>query len=280
MCPSFQATTSRAETCLHVVLHSLCSYVLSCPKPQASNGTAEASWNEEILLVDEVDVFFGKNFYGRTHPQVAMLETPDAEELLREVWKRKDKAAQRQQVLKEILQCAPYKALLQKFPDFAYLVRSETEQMCADLKDQMAKKEKDYVFDEERISIGYRVDDGVAFGAVDGYKTAFDYLQIASEKPVPPDKLRKALAMRIPCGRFSYAKLGSAKILGVSGTVERLNDYEWQVMREFHINSYTVVPSVYGQNNFRFLNQSEGKPIIIVKDDKEHFYEIASEANT
>lgn len=263
------------------VLQSLRSCVLSCPKPQASKGTeAEACWPEEILLVDEVDVFFGENFYGRTHPQVAMLETPTAEELLREVWKRKDKAAQMQQVLKEVLQCAPYQALRQKYPDFANLVHSETVQMCADLKDHMADEKKNYIFDEEQKSIGYRVHDGVAFGAVDGYKTAFAYLQIASEKRVPDDKLRKALAMRVPCGRFSYANLGSAKILGVSGTVERLNDHEWQVMRQFHINSYTVVPSVYGKNNFRFLNQSEGKPIIIVKDDKEHFYEIASQAST
>lgn len=42
---------------------------------------------QEILLVDEVDVFFGGNFYGQTHNQVAVLALPEVEALLREIWK-------------------------------------------------------------------------------------------------------------------------------------------------------------------------------------------------
>ena len=90
---------------------------------------------------------------------------------------------------------------------------------------------KDWILDEKRI--GYKVMDSVAFDVVKGYRTVFAYLQEALKQPLPNEAavLQKALVMRIPCGRFSYAKLGSAKILGVSGTVERLDSYEWKLCR-------------------------------------------------
>ena len=255
-------------------------------KPAATKGGKElqvASWlsadienAEEILLVDEVDVFFGNEFYGRTHNQVAPIEGQEVEDLLREIWQHRDKVAQMPQMMEQVTQCASYKALLRKFPDFIEIVQSEAIRMCADLKDHLANP-KDYIFDGHRI--GYKVMDGVAFDVVKGYKTAFAYLQEASKQPLPNEDatLRKALVMPVPCGRFSYAKLGSAKILGVSGTVEKLDTYEWQVMRQFGIKSYTVVPSVYGKNNFAFMNQTSGVPIMISKD-QEHFYDISNQA--
>ena len=256
------------------------------PKPAARKGgkelplvswlSADIEYAEEILLVDEVDVFFGNEFYGRTHNQVAPIEGQEVEDLLREIWQHRDKAAQTQQLMEQVTQCASYQALLRKFPDFIEIVQSEAIRMCTDLKDHLANP-KDYIFDGHRI--GYKVMDGVAFDVVKGYKTAFAYLQEASKQSLPNEDatLRKALVMPIPCGRFSYAKLGSAKILGVSGTVEKLDTYEWQVMRQFGIKSYTVVPSVYGKNNFAFMNQTSGVPIMISKD-QEHFYDISNQA--
>jgi len=72
------------------------------------------------------------------------------------------------------------------------------------------------------------------------------------------------LTLVISCGCWSYANLGSAKILGVSGTIEALGDYEWEVMRQFGIMSYSILPSVYGDNlNFTFLGGQQHEPIMI-----------------
>ena len=237
---------------------------------------------EEILLVDEVDVFFGDNFYGRTHNQVAPLSSGEAEQLLREVWSHKDSASSQHQILQAVKESTPYKALLNRYADFAEIVQSEVVLMCADLTGHMAQVnagEKDYVFDEVKGRIGYKVMDGIAWEVVKGYKTAFAYLQEATRSKLPNESetLQKALVLRVPCGRFSYADLGLAKILGVSGTVEALGDYEWQVMQEFKISSYTLVPSVYGLNNFSFLKQDPGVPITISKDGN-FFYDITDQA--
>ena len=240
---------------------------------EVSTSTPYKEDAEEILLVDEVDVFFGSDFYGKTHNQVAVLESPEAEELLREVWNHRDRAAQPSELIEHVMQSAAFQALQQKLPGSTDIVRSEATQMCLDLKDH-TENPSDYIFDGERI--GYKVMDGIAFDVVKGYTTAFAYLQEATKQTLPEDRLRSALSLRIPCGRFSYAKLGAAKILGVSGTIEALGAYEWEVMHRFGIKSYTLVPSVYGRNNFAFLNQVRGEPIIISKD-QEHFYDIATQ---
>ena len=181
------------------------------------------------------------------------------------------------ELIRKVLACPQYQALLQKYPDFADVIESEAMQMCVDLKDHM-ENPKDYVLCNGQIC--YKVMDGVVFDVVKGYKTAFAYLQEATNGSLQDEDtaLTKALTLRVPCGRFSYAKLGSPKILGVSGTIEALGDYEWKVMQRFGITSYTLVPSVYGQNNFKFLSQAGGIAPITISPDKDFFHTIASQA--
>ena len=230
---------------------------------------------EEILLVDEVDVFFGSDFYGQTHNQVAVLAFLEVQALLREIWKNRDNAANLRAFNQQVFEWKEFKALLQKFPDFSDMVKSEVTQMCADMKDHL-ETGNDYIFNGSKI--GYKVMDGIAYDVVKGYKTAFAYLQEASKGHVDEAILQKVLALRIPCCRFSYANLGSSpKILGVSGTIEALGKYEWTVMQRFGISSYTLVPSVYGCNNFAFLNQAHGMPITI-STDKDHSFDIFTQA--
>ena len=59
---------------------------------RAGSAHGPALHGQEILLVDEVDVFFGSNFYGQTHNQVAVLASLEVEALLREMWKNRDNA--------------------------------------------------------------------------------------------------------------------------------------------------------------------------------------------
>ena len=233
---------------------------------------------QELLLVDEVDVFFGGDFYGKTHNQVAVLESPEAENLLREIWKNRDMVKSLPELIRKVLGCPQYKMMLQKYADFTDVINSEAVQMCTDLKSHVESPTKDYILMDGR-RICYKVMDGVVFDVVKGYKTAFAYLHEATKGRLQDETaLRKALTLRIPCGCFSYAKLGSPKILGVSGTIEALGKYEWKVMRRFGISSYTLVPSVYGQNNFKFLNQPGGIAPIIISRDEDHFHAIAEQA--
>ena len=124
-----------------------------------SEALALAADAEEILLVDEVDVLFGSDFYGRTHNQVALLVSSTTEDLLREVWKHREDAASVNEVTLAVKESRAFQALLQQFPSFADIVHVETERMCADLADHVANS-KDYIFSNGKVC--YRVMDGIS----------------------------------------------------------------------------------------------------------------------
>ena len=78
-----------------------------------------------------------------------------------------------------------------------------------------------------------------------------------------------ALALQIPCGKFSYMNINLAGIFGGSGTLSALSDYEWRVMSRYGLKQYTLLSSVYGDRNFRFLNQTGSNPITIVESQND-----------
>ena len=240
--------------------------------------TAQALDIEEILLVDEVDVFFSPHFYGQTRNHAVNLVSQEVEDLFRELWKHRGTASDLRdlkRLLQEVQQWTQYKALLRKYPDIADIVESEVLRMCSDLIDHVHSP-RAYVCVGNRI--GYKRLDGMNFCMKYGYQTAFAYLAEATKQSMSDEVVREHLALDIVCGSWSYANLGSAKILGVSGTIEALGDYEWDVMRQFGIISYTILPSVYGDNqNFAFLGGQQHEPVMI-STSANYFRDITQEA--
>lgn len=245
--------------------------------------------DQEILLVDEVDMFFGSNFYGKTHNQVAVLAFPQVETLLKSMWKtfgskdteegRKKGKPKRKGDLSDmdaVFEWKEFNALSQKFPDLSDMVTSEVSHMCQDLKTYL-KMGDEHILNGNRI--GYKIMDGIVYDVVKGYQTAFAYLDEASKGHLDENVLGKSLALRIPCGRFSYANLGVPvpRILGVSATIEALSPYQWNAMQtRFGISSFTSFPSVYGDKKFAFLSQSH--QAVQISRDEDHFKNIYEQA--
>lgn len=46
----------------------------------------------------------------------------------------------------------------------------------------------------------------------------------------PEAALKRTLFLQVPCGKFSYANIEPECILGVSGTLDALGDYEVKVL--------------------------------------------------
>lgn len=240
----------------------------------AAGSDAAGSPEEEILLADEVDVFFGPDYYGQTHNQVALLDETEAYALLHKVWELRGDAANPQRVLRAVMETAEYGRLLEKFPSWRFLVESEVASMCFDLEHFNTPP---YHFDRAHNRIGYKVMDGISYDVVYGYGTAFAYLNEWTKGTLrhPEAALRQALQLRVSCGQFSYANINPACILGVSGTVEAMGNHEWRVMNQYGIETYTHMPSVYGERNFRFMEERE--PITVVKTKDLHFVAVTEE---
>ena len=135
---------------------------------------------EDILLVDEVDVFFGADFYGQTYNQVAEIENPLVVKFMWKLWKcRKEKLC-----LYLVKRWPEYIALQQRFKDWTLQVEKEVRKMIADVAEF---NDPPYEVDGVNLRIGYSVVDSIEWDLTFGYRTAFAYLYEAER-----DRLRGA----------------------------------------------------------------------------------------
>ena len=219
------------------------------PQETHARGLAAAP---EILLVDEVDIFFGEDFYGQTHNQVVQLDVPEAVSMLQTVWRLRVSHRGYGSLLRAAKESAEYRALRVRFSEWDDIIEREVQAMCADV--QCFDDPKPH-YDKGSDRLGYKIMDGIDYeSAVYRYRTAFAHLNAADSGTFrnPGEALKRALKLQVPCGKFSYANIEPDCILGVSGTLDALGDYELKVMERYGIQLYASMPSVYGETQLKF----------------------------
>jgi hypothetical protein len=235
------------------------------------NGTTLfAGQRKEILLVDEVDVFFGSEFYGQTYNQVVEFREPEVGEILKKIWNAWNQGGRRLK-LRDIQSMPEYKRLLDKMSSFSFLLDNEISSMLA----QVSKVDDiPYYLDVENSRIGYKVMDSISYGSTYGYSTCYAYLR-ESSKLKTRGILERVLVMPISCGQFSYANISPHRILGVSGTLDALSEYEREILLKYGLKKFIYVPSVYGESNFEFDKAGEG--IYFENNQSDFFHRIMAE---
>ena len=181
---------------------------------------------EEILLVDEVDVFFGRDFYGQTYNEVTYIKEPEISEILFMIWENR---GHRQQ-LRAIQNTDAYKKLLTKYQAWDFLINNELAMMI----DQVGEfNQPAYHLDRATDRIGYKVMDSISYEITYGYRSIFAYLHEASLGNLRKEELTlsRIMCLQISCGQFSYANISPSKILGVSG--------------EFLSHSYAILTALF-----------------------------------
>jgi len=230
--------------------------------------------SEEVLLVDEVDVFFGKDFYGQTYNQVTHLSSPEVIALIHNIWSDRHSKPN----MGSIRTLPEYKKLIARYANWKFLVDNEIALMCAQVGtfDQPA-----YKYSPASDSVGYLEHDSVNYSLAYGYRTVFAYLNELEKDHVRPDKKagfnERHLRMQVSCGQFSYANINPACILGVSGTLSALTKYEKEVMSRYKIDLYSDAPSVYGPRDQTFDTAGEG--IIMAETRGDYFKAIVNKIN-
>ena len=160
-----------------------------------SHGRTEAATRQEILLVDEVDVFFGSEFYGQTYNKGVFVREPEIEEILKRIWNAWSQGGRRLQ-LSDIQSMPEYKRLQDKLSLVSFLVDNEISLML----DQVSKVDDvPYYLDIENDRIGYKMMDSINYNLTYGYSTCFAYLK-ESSKLKNKDNPAKALVMPVFCG--------------------------------------------------------------------------------
>jgi len=224
-----------------------------------------------VLLFDEMDVFFGEDFYGIPYAPVAEFVSNETRSILQHIWKFKDKIK-----LQDIQKLQAYQDLLQKAQPEAWpLIDNQINLMLLDVHTFADPPYEIVEKDGGHKLIGYKRQDSVDTSVKYRYKTTFAYLYEAQKHPAIENEVQSKLALQIPCGVFAYAAIPQEHFeftLGVSGTLLSLNDAEIDIIKkEYNILEMTAMPSIYGDRKLQF---NKGTDVVVWDDINRYYQEI------
>ncbi|CAG9315973.1 unnamed protein product [Blepharisma stoltei] len=243
---------------------------LISPRPKcSSNITDNTMKRPKILLIDEVDVFFSKSFYGNIYRPLAKLKHPTIKILTDYIWKSRE-------MLKNIniRTTNEYKDCCRQFRGFEFIIEEAVKDMKIHIQ-QFASH--DYIVQYDKI--GYKEHDGISFNKNYGYNTLFAYYFEHEKGSITQESLNENIFIGIKCGIFSFAEipLKFKYIMGVTGTLETLGNYEKSIIEnKYNIKIQTYMPSVFGDNRRTFAIEkdvhaeaSEGYYLAIINEINE-----------
>jgi len=208
---------------------------------------------KSILLIDEVDVFFSETFFGSTYNPGVDVTSQNISDLIEYLWTIKDQPDQLR--MSKITKLSQYQAVLNDLPQCAALLGNEVERMIHHLK-HAAYMVPIYHPDKAKDKIGYPQHGNINFSMKVGYKTMWAYMhEFYITKNISEATKNKQRAISLCCGAFAYSEIPKkfAKILGVTGTLASMSEYEQSVVKDvYNIKKATFSPSVYGPNKCIF----------------------------
>lgn len=145
-----------------------------------------------VLLIDEVDVFFSKDFYGNVYTPSTEIKHPSVSYLIDYIWSKRNERIK----INEVRQTEEYKASIEIFnTKYAYLLDEAVKDMICDV---VEVDNHDYY--QENGMIGYKDQDQISFKISYGYKTMFAYYKEAENGTVPVETLNENKSITINCG--------------------------------------------------------------------------------
>ncbi|CAL6025644.1 Conserved_hypothetical protein [Hexamita inflata] len=226
---------------------------------------------ERILLIDEVDVFFSKEFYGNIYKPMTQVSNNQIKTLIDYIWQnRKNKSMLSSAKIRNTQE---YKDCANSLRGFEDLLKEALGNILSDLKSFQSQE-----YEVVNGLIGYKDQDSVSTNIVYGYKTLFAYYQEVENKTVKNTELQNRIGLQITCGNYSYAEIPKKykHIIGVTGTLDTLSATEKKLLaNEYQINKFSFIPSVYGSNQLNFAKDS--KDFIKIQTQNDYFQAIAKE---
>ncbi|KAL4463179.1 hypothetical protein ABPG74_007180 [Tetrahymena malaccensis] len=233
----------------------------------------DSTTNKQVLLIDEVDIFFSKEFFGNNYNIVAPIKDQTIEILLDKIWSEKSKS---NFSFNSISQSDQYKKCLEKFADWKELIKEQVMIIIQDFQNVGKLKVEGYIILNDKIY--YKNQDQFIDNISYGYRTLYSYYQEYQNNNISEVGLQTQKMFKINCGSFSYSELPKKFLMikGVTGTLETLCQNQLELIQQsYSINQFTLVPSVYGDSKFTF-NQKQDVRVVC---QSEYFNKITDEIN-
>ena len=233
------------------------------------NGSTRSD-RKKILIIDEVDVFFSKSFYGAPYKPVTKLESQGITALIRKIWDagKAFEAMDMEQQFQEISKWAEYETVISSYSCWKDIIQSSLQKLLQSFSSlRTGAREVDYKIIKDQIF--YEVGEELTSKIIKGYETLFAYLHETQEGNITETSLLakdesdcfKNIYLVVVDGFFSYAELPKnyKNILGITGTLEYLSLPDQGILAdEYKVDHFSYIPSVF--------ERDLSKPIFDPKD--------------
>jgi hypothetical protein len=213
--------------------------------------TDSARRRPAVLLVDEVDVFFGNDIFGVSwHPAHSF----EMHALYQSFWNESADDAQSNAVTRRAVEECRAALPVGVEP----VLDKEIKAMATIAKKVRQGKVQPYhVIDDE---IAYKEFDGVSSRTTYRHETSFLYLKEWELGSIAEGSIKSNIALDVYVGRPSYAEIPFEYnvILGITGTLRALPSRESALLKDLYgIRSHHFIPSVFGNNKLVFAGDTE-----------------------
>ncbi|ETO00571.1 hypothetical protein RFI_36869, partial [Reticulomyxa filosa] len=151
----------------------------------------------KVLLIDEVDVFFNKEFYGSCCSPAATLRHDIITKLIDHIWNNKESCP----TLNDIKKSNEYKECCNVLKGWDILLNEAIKDMLNDIQ-----KFESHGYQVSNDKIGYKEQDTICYNVRYGYKTLFAYYHEHEQNKISDESFRKNIFMSFQIGNFSYAE--------------------------------------------------------------------------
>lgn len=204
----------------------------------AKKGDITETKSKKIMLIDEVDVFFSKEFFGEQSRHGITLQSCEVEKLADFVWANKATIT-----YQKIIQSKEFRACERRYPTIHNLLRYE----AVNILEGIRSYKHEYIVHDDKI--GYVRPEGMNFNRVSWRITFAYYYEV--ERGVIKARPQSHASFIVSYADLSYAELPREYefVMGVSGTLKALPPCQREVLKEWYgIKEYYYVPSVYGKS--------------------------------
>jgi hypothetical protein len=226
-----------------------------------------------VLLIDEVDTFLSRDFYGATYNPSTILHNDHVNAILEYIWKNQGCTVS---TIKGLVE---YKELTKKYKEIALVIEGAVQRMIHEVKNVNNPPYFCVKNSSGQMVIGYKENGTITTSIQYGYRTCFAYLQALDNGKISKQIANSNLGLNINCGQFSYSEMPKEYdcILGVTGTLETLCQFEKKVKdEEYKITKETFTPSIYGDSRLLFQHIED---VLVTSNTLNHHLQLRDSIN-
>jgi len=245
--------------------------------PSGTSGVLDEG-RARVLLIDEVDVFFQRDFFGQTYNAGILLRGAEISSLVHHIFQ------QRNNLAFDVQESPEAQAVRKIFPRHPRMIP-----LLNSLFNELVEKSRKFgertsLFDAKENTVKYKFRESFTSKVVFPNETMFQYLHHADAGEIAPADAEEHLGIDVHIARFSYAEIPKRNfcaVLGVTGTlrtVEKLEgtpdeyildeDERKFLDRDFGIKTFTYTPSVFGGSKLEFAFRTD----VAVLHDEPQWY--------